>query len=109
MLWTLPDQRKGKNGPQIELTGLNFAVGNHPLMIEFEAECDRFEVANVAWSTGDGYKPGQAVEFMAGYPGVKSPTYRVMISTGGKPLSALRLQFPGNVDLKQVRIRELGM
>ena len=73
-------------------------------MIEIEAKCDRFELARVAWA-GDGFK-GEP-EFIAGYPGVEYPTHRVTIATGGKPISALRLQFPGGVDLKQVRIREL--
>ena len=110
VLWTLPADRLGKNVPG-EFTGLNIAAGNHPVMIEIDAKCDRFEVARVAWATGDGFKAGQEMEFIAGYPGVESPTHRVTIATGGKPITDLRLQFPGgaNVDLKQVRIRELGI
>ncbi|MBN1343393.1 MAG: hypothetical protein JXQ73_11970 [Phycisphaerae bacterium] len=111
VLWTLPAQRRGKTPPHIELTGLNVPAGNHPLMIEIEAKSDRFAVARVAWATGDGFKAGQEMEFIAGYPGVESPTHRVTIATGGQPISALRLQFPAGatVDLKQVRIRELGI
>ena len=109
VLWSLPAQRMGNNPPQIEFTGLNVAAGNHPVMIEIEAKCNRFDVARVAWATGDGFKAGQEMEFIAGYPGVESPTHRVTIATGGQPISALRLQFPAGatVDLKQVRIREL--
>jgi hypothetical protein len=110
VLWTLPAQRMGNNGPRIEFTGLNVAAGNHPVMIEIEAKCDRFDVARVAWATGDGFKAGQEMEFIAGYPGVECPTHRVTITTGGQPISTLRLQFPAGatVDLKQVRIRELS-
>ena len=55
-------------------------------------------------------KPGASYHlFNAGYPGVEYPTHRVTISTDGKPISALRLVFPGGVDLKQVRIRELNI
>ncbi len=68
VLWSLPAERKGKSGPQIEFTGLNVAAGNHPLMIEIEAKCDRFAVSRVAWATGDGFKAGQEMEFVAGYP-----------------------------------------
>jgi hypothetical protein len=109
VLWSLPAQRVGNNAPPIEFTGLNVAVGNHPVMIEIEAKCNRFEVARVAWATGDGFKAGQEREFIAGYPGVEFPTHRVTITTGGQPISALRLQFPAGatVDLKHVRIREL--
>jgi len=49
------------------------------------------------------------MEFIAGYPGVEFPTYRVTIETGGQPINALRFQFPAAVDLKQVRIREIGI
>lgn len=111
VLWSLPAQRVGNNPPQIEFTGLNVAAGNHPVVIEIEAKCNRFDVARVAWATGDGFKAGQEMEFIAGYPGVESPTHRVTITTGGQPISALRLQFPAGatVDLKQVRIRELSI
>ena len=64
-------------------------------MIEIEAKCNRFEVARIAWAAGDGFKPGQEMEFVAGYPGVECPTHRVTIATGGQPISALRLHFPG--------------
>jgi hypothetical protein len=111
VLWSLPADRVGSNSPPIEFTDLNIAAGDHPVMIEMEAKCDRFDVARVAWATGDGFKAGQEMEFIAGYPGVESPTYRVTIATGGQPISALRLQFPAGatVDLKQVRIRELSI
>jgi hypothetical protein len=111
VLWSLPSPRLGSKAPQVELDGLNIAAGNHPVMIEIEAKCNRFELARVAWATGDGYKAGQEMEFVAGYPGVEAPTYRVTISTGGQAIHALRLQFPGGaaVDLKQVRVRELGI
>ena len=109
VLWSLPAQRVGKNAPQIELTGLNVAAGNQPVMIEIEAKCDRFEVARVAWATGDGFQGGQEREFIAGYPGVEYPTHRVTIAPGFRPISALRLQFPAGVDLKQVRIHELAI
>jgi hypothetical protein len=85
-------------------------------MIEIEAKCDRFDVARVAWATGGEFKSGQERDFTAGYPGVESPTHRVTINTGGQPITALRLLFRGgvpghlnNVDLKHVRIRELGI
>jgi hypothetical protein len=111
VLWSLPAQRMGRNEPGIDLTGLNVAAGPQPHMIEIEAKCDRFEVARVAWATGNGFTAGQECEFIAGYPGVESPTHRVTITTGGQPIRALRLQFPAGatVDLKQVRIRELGI
>jgi hypothetical protein len=111
VLWTSPADRVGNNSPQIEFTGLNIAAGERPIMIEIEAKCNRFEVARVAWATGDGFKPGQDMEFIAGYPGVECPTHRVMIATGGQPITALRFHFPAgaNVDLKQVRIRAFGM
>jgi hypothetical protein len=110
-LWNLPARREGNNTTQVEFTGLNVATANGPVMIEIEAKCDRFDVARVAWATGDGYKAGQEIEFIAGYPGTESPTYRVTISAGGQPISALRIQFPAGaiVDLKQVRIREFGI
>ena len=111
VLWSLPVDRAGNNPPQIEFTDLNIAAGDHPVMIEMEAKCDRFDVARVAWATGEGFKAGQEMEFIAGYPGVDSPTHRVTIATGGQPINALRLQFPAGarVNLKQVRIRELGI
>jgi hypothetical protein len=110
VLWSLPADRVGKNPPQIEFAGLNVAAGNHPVMFEIEVKCNRFDVARVAWATGDGFKTGQEMEFIAGYPGAESPTHRVTIATGGQPVRALRLQFPAGaaVDLKQVRIRELS-
>ncbi len=100
----------GNYGPQIEFTGLNVAAGNHPVMIEIEAKCSRFEVARVAWATGDGFQAGQEMEFIAGHPGVEFPTHRVTIATDGRPIRALRLQVPAGatVNLKQVRIRELS-
>jgi hypothetical protein len=106
-LWTLPNDRAGKTASPIELKDLNIAAAQHPMMIEFEALCDRFELGHVAWSTGDGFQPGQAIEFMAGYPTAKTPTHRVTIATDGKPLDALRFHFPGKADLKQVRIRQI--
>ncbi len=111
VLWSLPANRAGNNPPQIEFTGLNVATGNHLVMIEIEAKCNRFDVARLAWATGDGFKVGQDVEFIAGYPGVESPTHRVTIATGGQPIRALRLQFPAGatVDLKEVRIRQLSI
>ncbi len=111
MLWTSPADRAGNNPPQIEFTGLNIAAGIQPVMIEIEAACTRFEVARVAWATGDGFKPGQDMEFIAGYHGTESTTHRVTIATGGQPITALRFLFPAgaNVDLKQVRIRAFGM
>jgi hypothetical protein len=80
-------------------------------MIEIEAKCDRFDVARVAWATDEGFKAGQEMEFIAGYPGVEFPTYRVTIDTGGHPFSALGIRFPAGatVDLKQVSIREISM
>jgi hypothetical protein len=111
VLWNLPAERKGNNPALIEFAGLNIATGNQPVMIEIEAKCDRFEVAHVAWATADGFKPGQDMEFVAGYPGVESPTYRVTIATDSQPISALRFQFPvgAAVDLKQVRIHKLSL
>lgn len=110
VLWTLPADRTGINPPQIEFTGLNIATGNGPIMIEIEAKCDRFEVARIAWATGEGYKPGQEMEFIAGYPGHESPTYRVTIAANSQPITALRLHFPGTtIDLKQLRIREISL
>jgi hypothetical protein len=111
MLWTLPADRVGNNPPRVELTGLNIAAGGQPVMIEIEATCNRFDVARVEWSTGDGYVPGQSMEFIAGYPGVERPTYRVTFLPGNKPITALRLQFPAGaaVDLKQIRVHELGI
>ncbi|MHB0955007.1 MAG: glycoside hydrolase family protein [Pirellulaceae bacterium] len=111
VLWTLPAERMGNNPPQIEFTGLNVAAVDHPLMIEIEAKCNRFDVARVAWATSDGFKAAQQMEFIAGYPGVESPTHRVTIDTGGQPITAMRIEFPGGatVELKQIRIRELSI
>ena len=107
VLWSLPPERAGNSGAQFEFAGLNIAVGNHPLMIEIQAKCDRFQVAHVAWAGPDGYKPGHGTDFTAGYPGVEYPTHRVTILPGGQTITALRFHFPGAVDLKQVRIREI--
>ncbi|HOZ50118.1 MAG TPA: hypothetical protein PK468_26210, partial [Candidatus Hydrogenedentes bacterium] len=111
VLWTLPQERMGNSAVSGEFTGLNVATGNHPVMIEFEATCDRFAVGRAAWATGGEHKAWQETEFVAGYPGVKSPTHRVTIATGGQPITALRFQFPAGatVDLKQVRIREIAV
>jgi len=111
VLWSLPADRVGNYPPQIEFAGLNIAAGEHPVMLEFEAKCDRFDLARVAWATGGGFKAGQDMEFVAGYPGVEFPTHRVTIAAGGSPISALRLQFPGGatVVLKQVRVREISI
>jgi len=111
VLWSLPAERMGNYGPQIEFTGLNVAAGDHPVMIEIEAKCDRFAIARAAWASTGGYKAGQEMEFVAGYPGLEFPTHRVTIATGGQPITALRLQFPAGatVDLRQVRIREVRM
>lgn len=111
VLWTLPAERMGNTAPQIELIDLNIPAGNQPVMIEVEAKCNCFAIARVAWATRDGFKAGQEMEFLAGYPGVESPTYRVTIDPGGQPISTLRFQFPAGatVDLKQVRIRELTL
>ncbi len=110
VLWSLPADRAGNAAPPFEFTGLNAGTGNHPVMIEIEAKCDRFDMAHVAWATADGSKSGQSVEFIAGYPGVDTPIHRITIATGGQPIGTLSLQFPAGstVDLKQVRIRELS-
>jgi len=110
VLWISPPNRAVKHVPQIEFTGLSIAAGEQPVMIEIAATCDRFEVARVAWATGDGFKPGQQMEFIAGYPGVERPTHRVTIAASGQPITALRVHFPAQatVDLKQVRIRAFG-
>ena len=108
VLWSLPRKHMGISAVSGEFTGLNVATGNHPIMIEFEARCDRFAVGRAAWATGDDeHKAWQEVDFMAGYPGVECPTHRVTIATDGQPITALRLQFPAGatVDLRQVRIR----
>lgn len=108
VLWSLPEARSGTSVPQIEFTGLNIATGNQAILIEIEAKCSRFDIARVACVTGE---TTQEMEFIAGYPGVEFPTYRVTMDTGGRPITALRLQFPGgsSVDLKQVRIRGLAL
>jgi len=110
VLWTLPADRVGKNVPG-EFTGLNIAAGNHPLMIEIEAKCDRFEVARVAWANrrwlqaraGNGVHRRLSRRGMPDAP--RHDCHR------GHPITALRLQFPAaaTVDLKQVRIRELSV
>jgi len=109
VLWSLPPERRGKTTGQIEFTDLDVAAAGHPVMIEIEAMCDRFDVARLAWSTGDGFKAGQEMEFIAGYPGVGCPTHRVTIATGGQPIRALRLQLPAGAtaDLRQARVRAL--
>lgn len=96
--------------PRTELTGLNIASGGQPVMIEIEATCNRFDVARVEWSADNGYAPPQSMEFIVGYPGVERPTYRATFFPGDKPITALRLQFPAGaaVDLKQIRVHELG-
>ena len=45
-------------------------------------------------------KGGQEMQFNAGYPGVEYLTHRVTIFTDGKPISALRLHFPGGIGLR---------
>jgi len=110
VLWTLPVDHTGTNPPQTDFTGLNIATANGPIMIEIEAKCDRFEVAHIAWASSEGYKPGQEMEFIAGYPGHESPTYRVTIAPHSQPITALRLHFPGTtIDLKQLRIHEISV
>jgi hypothetical protein len=111
ILWNLPKERMGKNESQIELTGLNITTSDNPIMIEIQAKCDRFDLAHAAWASDDGFKPGQEMEFIAGYPGEEYPTYRVTINPGGRPINALRLQFPSKaaVDLKQVSIHEINI
>jgi len=111
LLWSLPTPRLANKQPHIELTGLNIVPGSHPLMIEIEAKCDRFDVARLAWATDHGFQAGQEMEFIIGYAGTESPTHRVTIATGGQVIRALRLGFPAGatVDLEQVRIRELSL
>ncbi len=111
LLWSLPAERAGIVASPVEFNDLNITVGKCPVMIEIEATCDRFDIARVAWATDDGHKAGQEMEFVAGYPGVESPTYRVTIAAGGKRISGLRLQFPASatVDLKQLRLREFSI
>jgi hypothetical protein len=107
VLWELPADHMSKTGAQFEFKGLDLKPGNNPVMIEIEAVCDRFAIAHMSWSAGEGYKPGQGMEFMAGYPSEGPPILRVTFTTGGQPISALRFHFPGAVDLRQVRVREL--
>ncbi|MBN2311341.1 MAG: hypothetical protein JXR94_20360, partial [Candidatus Hydrogenedentes bacterium] len=111
VLWSFPPDRAGNVASPVEFTGLDVATGDRPVMIEIEAKCDRFQVAHVAWATSGEFRPGQGMDFMAGYPGVECPTHRVTVSTGGQPITALRLQFPAGatVDLRQVRIRGIGI
>lgn len=107
LLWSLPAERAGSVGPLFEVSGLNIPCGGHPVMIEIEATCDRFSLARVAWGSGDGPTPGQEMEFMAGYPGNDYSTYRVTIDPAGQPINAVRVQFPGNANVKDIRVREL--
>lgn len=111
VLWSLPPERAGNVASPVEFADLSVATGNNPVLIEIEAQCDRFDLARVAWATGGEYKPGHEMEFIAGYPANETPTHRITIATGGQPITALRLQFPGGatVDLKQVRIRQFSM
>ncbi len=111
VLWSLPADRGGKICPQqqIELTGLNISAGDNPIMIEIEAKCSRFQAGLAEWTTEDDFQAGLNMEFIVGYPGVKSPTYRMTIATAGEPIRAIRFTFPAEADvnLKQIRIREL--
>ncbi len=109
LLCSLPDERVGNVASPIEFNDLNIPVGKCPVMIEIEAMCDRFDVARVAWATDEGFMAEQEMQFIAGYPGVELPTYRITIATEGKRISGLRLQFPAGatVDLKRLRIREI--
>jgi hypothetical protein len=110
LLWSLPKDFPGMAGVQVEVAQIDGVATRQPIMIEIEARCDRFDVARLAWATDKGYQAGQEVEFIVGYPGPECPTYRVTISPTGQSITALRLQFPGGstVELKDVRIRELG-
>ena len=110
LLWSLPKDFPGMAGVQVEVANIDGVATRQPIMIEVEASCNRFDVARLAWATDKGYQAGQEVEFMVGYPAPECPTYRVTISPTGQPITALRLQFPGGstVELKDVRIRELG-
>lgn len=110
VLWNLPLERTGTVGTQVELTDLRMPPTAHPVMIEIEANCNRFDIARLAWASDKGFQAGQEREFIVGYLGPESPTYRVTISPTGQPITVLRLQFPGGstVKLKDVRIRELG-
>ena len=78
-------------------------------MIEIEATCNRFDVARIEWSSDK--TPGQSREFVVGYPGVERPIYRITLDPGGKPITTLRLQFPGGaaVDVKRIRVHELAI
>ncbi len=111
LLWSLPPERAENVASPVEFADLNLETGNSTVMIEIEAQCDRFAVARVAWAADDGFTPGHEMEFVAGYPGVESPTHRVTIAPDGRPVTALRLQFPpgATVALKQVRIREFHL
>ena len=111
LLWSLPPERAGNVASPVEFADLNLETGNNPVMIEMDAQCDRFAVARVAWATGGEYRPGQEMEFVAGYPSTETPTYRVTFTTGILPITALRLQFPAGatVALKQVRIRQFRL
>ncbi|MBX7259440.1 MAG: hypothetical protein K1Y02_23980 [Candidatus Hydrogenedentes bacterium] len=111
VLWTLPADRAGLVASPLEFTDLSLSVSEHPVMIEIEATCDRFDLARVAWSTESGYKPGQEMECVVGYPGVAEPTHRITVLPGGSTINALRIQFPpgATVRLKNVRIREIDV
>jgi len=106
--WSLTEKQTEITNSQIEFTDLNIDVGNNPLMIEIEAECDRFQLALIQWALNQGFQAGQDMEFSVGYPG-ESSIYRITIDTCGQPLRALRLKFPAgaNVNLKQIRIHEI--
>jgi len=97
------------NVQQIEFTGLNIESGDSAVMIEFEVKCSVFDMAHVAWATEGEFKDGDRLEFIAGYPGKEYQTHRLTFDTGGKPITALRIQFPigANVDLKTVNVRQL--
>jgi hypothetical protein len=111
LLLDIGTQRVKNNPPRVELTGLDIVSGGQPVMIEIAVTCNRFDLARVEWSTGKDNTPGHNMEFTVGYPGVAHPTYRVTLDPGDKPITALRLQFPAGaaVDLKQIRIHELGI
>lgn len=109
LLLELGAQQIKKAPPQVEWTGLNIASQGQPIMIEMEATCSRFDVGYVRWSTGDKNVPPKSMEFIAGYPSEKTPTYRVTFLPGGKPITSLHIQFPAGavVDLKRIRVHEL--
>ncbi len=110
LLWSLPEPRMESKTPEIAFTGLNLAAGNHPVMIEIEAKCDRFDIARLAWSTDDAFQSAGEIEFTMGYPSPRTPTYRLTIATDGQPIRALRLRLPAGstIDLQQLRAREFA-